>query len=261
MAPAARRARHPRRPDARPRRGPRARPGLPVVAGPRRSRRTPRHRRPPARAAPRRHARQPLRRRWPRRRRRWPAQRQVHAAAHDREQPRADHDAQRVAVLRPGLRRRHLRADDRAAARLRCRHALRAGRRTPGRGRGAGHRRPPRGLLPAAGHRLDRDLPCPSQAGHGRRRLRRRVPRRRRLEHAARRLRRAGDGAAGARPARPHLRPARGRGRRPVGRLPGRRARRVRDPARAAGSATPTTPRSTASWPSSCRPDARAAAW
>ena len=53
-----------------------------------------------------------------------------------------------VAVLRARLRRRHLRAAGPAAARLGRRDALRARRRTPRDGRGRGHRRPPRGLLP-----------------------------------------------------------------------------------------------------------------
>ena len=52
LAPAARRAGHPGRPHAGPRRGPRAGSGLAVVAGARRSRRTPGDRGPPARAAP-----------------------------------------------------------------------------------------------------------------------------------------------------------------------------------------------------------------
>ena len=51
----------------------------------------------------------------PRRRRRRAAQRQEHAAAHDRHQPVADDDAAGVAVLRARLRRRHVRAAGRAA--------------------------------------------------------------------------------------------------------------------------------------------------
>ena len=62
-------------------------------------------------------------------------------------------------------------------ARRRRRHPLRARRRTPDRGRGAGHRRPPRGLLPRQRHRLDRDLPHPPGRRARRRRVRRRLPR------------------------------------------------------------------------------------
>ena len=61
LAAAAGRARHPRRPDARPRRGPRARPGLAGVAPARRAGDADRHRRPPPRAAPRHPQRQPRR--------------------------------------------------------------------------------------------------------------------------------------------------------------------------------------------------------
>ena len=83
-------------------------------------------------------------------------------------------------------------------------------------------------------HRLDRDLPQPTRPGSGRRRLRRRVPRRRRVEHAARGVRRHRDGAPAARRSWAHLRHPHHRGLRPVGRLPGRDARRLRLQARAA---------------------------
>ncbi len=112
--------------------------------------------------------------------------------------------------------------------------ALRARRRTPHRRGGARHRRPPRGLLPRPGHRLHRDLPLAPGRGARRRRLRRRLPRRRRLEHAARRLRRPRAVVAAAGRARPDLRPARGRRRRPLVGLPRCDARRLRHPARAA---------------------------
>ena len=74
----------------------------------------------------------------------------------------------------------------------------------------------------------------PAGAGPRRRRVRRRVPGRRRVEHAARRLRRPRAGAPAARHPRPHLRPPHRRRDRRVGRLPGRDARPVRHPARAA---------------------------
>ncbi len=116
---------------------------------------------------------------------------------------------------------------------VRRRHPLRARRRTAHRGGGAGRRGPPRGLLPHQRHRLDRDLPLPARPGTGRRRVRRRVPRRRRLEHAALGLRRprARDPAAGL--PRPDVRPARRHRDRAVGRLPRRDARPPRHPARA----------------------------
>ena len=98
----------------------RARAALAGVARPRRARRTPRHRGPAARAAPRRARGRPLRRRRPRRRRRRAPVGQEHAAAHGRRQRRPDHDAAGVAVLRPRLRRRHVRADGRRAARRRA---------------------------------------------------------------------------------------------------------------------------------------------
>ena len=234
VAAAARRARHPRPADGRPHRGPPARAGLAPVAGPRRPRRTTRHRRPAARAASRHPHPQPQRRRRPRRRRRRPAQRQEHAAAVAGHEHVAHHDADRDAVLRARLRRRHVRADGVDAARGRRRHPVGARRRPPDRGRGAGRRRPSRGLLPRQRHRLDRDLPLATRPGPRRRRVRRRVPRHRRLEHAALRLRRPRDGDPAARLARPHLRPARAHGRRPLGRLPGRDARPPRNPSRAA---------------------------
>ena len=69
-----------------------------------------RHRRPAARAAPRHADASNLAGAGrPRRRGRRSAQRQEHAAPHDRDQPRADHDPERVAVLRPRLRRRDVR--------------------------------------------------------------------------------------------------------------------------------------------------------
>ena len=115
VAAAARRTRHPRRADGRPHRGPRARRRVARVARPRRAGRPARHRRPSARAASRHAHRQPQRRHRPRRRRRRPAQRQEHAAAHHRHQPVADHHAAGVAVLRPRLRRRHVRPAGRPA--------------------------------------------------------------------------------------------------------------------------------------------------
>ena len=113
----------------------------------------------PARAAPRHDDDLADRRGRPRVGRRRPAQRQEHAAAHDGLQPGDDHHPAGEPVLRARLRWRHVRAAERPAARRRHRHPLRARRRTPHRGRGEGRRGPPRGLLPRAGHRLDRDLP------------------------------------------------------------------------------------------------------
>ena len=168
------------------------------------------HRRPAARAAPRHPHREPVRGQRPRRRGRRAAHRQEHAAPHAGRQPGADHDPAGVAVLRPRLRRRHVRGAARAAPRGRDRHPVRARRRTPDRGRGDRRRRPSRGLLPRPRHRLDRDLPQPARRRPRRRRLRRRLPGRRRLEHAARRLRRPRDGPAAARLARPDLRLPRG---------------------------------------------------
>ena len=204
------------------------------VAGARRARRTARHRRPPARAAPRHPLGRPERRRRPHRRRRRPAQRQEHGAALGGGEHGADHDPAGDPDLRARLRRRHLHRHGRAAARGRRRHPLRARRGEPDHRRGDRRRGPARGVLPRQRHRLDRDLPQPARAGPGRRRVRRRLPGRRRLEHAAGRLRRPRDGDPAAVHPRPHLRPARGRRDRPVGGLPGRDARHVRQPARAA---------------------------
>ena len=78
LAAAARRAGHPRRADAGPRRGPAAGPGVAGVARARRPRRAPRHRGPAARAAPRHPLGRPVRRRRPPRRGRRSAQRQEH---------------------------------------------------------------------------------------------------------------------------------------------------------------------------------------
>ena len=196
------------------------------------------HRRPAARAAPRHPERRPVRLGRPRRGRRRAAQRQEHAAALDRHEHGADVDAAGDAVLRPRLRRRHLLAAGPAAARVRRRDPLRARRGHPDRRRGAGHRGPARGLLPADGHRLDRDLPAAPRAGRGpgpgRRRLRRRVPGDRRLGHAALGLRRHRDRPPAAVHAGPHLRPAHRRGGLAVVGLPGRDAGHVRHPARAA---------------------------
>ena len=122
----------------------------PGVAAARRPDRAARHRRPAARAASRHPERRPVGLGRPRRGGRRAAQRQEHAAALDRHQHGADLDAAGDAVLRPRLRRRHLRAAGRPAARGRRRDPVRAGRGQPDRGRGAGHRRPPRGVLPAA---------------------------------------------------------------------------------------------------------------
>ena len=83
VAAAARRPRHPRRPDGRPDRGPGARPGLARVAQARRAGAPARHRRPAARAAPRHPDGQPRRRGRPLGGRRRSAQRQEHLAAHD----------------------------------------------------------------------------------------------------------------------------------------------------------------------------------
>ena len=234
LAAAAGRARHPRRPDARPRRGPRARPGLAGVAPARRAGDADRHRRPPARAAPRHPQRQPRRRRGARRRGGRATQRQEHAAADVRHQPRADDDPAGVAVLRDGLRRRRVLADGRAPPRRRRRQPVRARRRPPDRRRGDRHRRPPRGVLPRPGHRLDRDVPLPASPGPGRRRVRRRLPRRRRLEHAARRLRRHRAAPAAAGRPRPDVRLPPAGGEQPLGRLPRGHARHVRHPPRAA---------------------------
>ena len=121
-----------------------------------------------------------------------------------------------------------------AAAHGRHRHAVRARRRTPDRGRGDRHGRPARGVLPRARDRLDRDLPQPAGAGSGRRRLRRRVPGRRRVELSAGRLRRPGARAAAPRVARSHLRFPRRHGVVALGRLPRRRPRPARHAARAA---------------------------
>ena len=71
-------------------------------------------------------------------------------------------------------------------------------------------------------------------AGPCRRRVRRRLPGRRRLGHAASGLRRPRGGDPAARDPRPDLRPARDRRRGAVGRLPGRDARPLRHPTRAA---------------------------
>ena len=139
-----------------------------------------------------------------------------------------------VAVLRARLRRRHLRGVAVAAAHGRHRHAVRARRRTPDRRRGDRHRRPARGVLPRARDRLDRDLPQPAGAGSGRRRLRRRVPGRGRVEHPAGRLRRPRARAAAARVTRPHLRLPRRHRVVALGRLPRRRPRPARHAARAA---------------------------
>ncbi len=83
-------------------------------------------------------------------------------------------------------------------------------------------------------HRLHRDLPGPAAGRAGRRRVRRRLPRRRRLEHAAQRLRHARARPPGAGTAQPDLRRTPADLGVAVGRLPLRGARRVRHPARAA---------------------------
>ena len=83
-------------------------------------------------------------------------------------------------------------------------------------------------------HRLHRDLPLASRPGSRRRRLGRRLPRHRRLEHAARGVRRPRDGDPAARRARPDLRPPHRHRVHPLGRLPRRDARRLRLQARAA---------------------------
>ncbi len=204
------------------------------LAVPGRPRGPARHRRPAARAAPRHPHRQPQRGRRPRGGRRRAAQRQEHDAAHHRHEHVADDHPAGVAVLRARLRRRHVRAARRPPARRRRRHPLRAGGGPPDPGRGGRDRRPPRGLLPQQRHRLDRDLPQPSGAGPRRRRVRRRLPGHRRLEHAPLGLRRPRDGGPAARHPRPHVRPAHRHRRGPLGRLPGLDARPVRHPAGAA---------------------------
>ncbi len=261
VAAAARRARHPRRPDARPRRGPGPGPRLSRVAQARRAVHADRHRRPAARAAPRHPDGEPRRRRRPCGRRRWSAQRQEHAAADAGDLDGADDDAAGVTVLRDGLRRRRVRPDGRAAARRRRGQPVGTGRRTPHRRRGDRHRRPPGGVLPCAGHRLDRDLPVAASAGPRRRRVRRRVPRRGRLEHPARRLRRHRDAPPAAGRARPDVRLPPARREQPLGRLPRGHARHVRHPPRAAArrpARLRDRPSGRRPW---CRPGGRGAAW
>ena len=127
-----------------------------------------------------------------------------------------------------------------------------------------GHRRPAREVLPGQRHRLDRDLPVaagPRLTGPGRRRVRRRLPGRRRLEHAARRLRRPGDGDPAALDPRPHLRPAHRHRHQPVGRLPGGDARHVRQPARAAAGRPARLRDRPADRRAGARRAARVAAW
>ena len=223
VAAPARPARHARRADGRPHRGPAPGSGLPALARPRRARGPARHRRPPARAAPR------------------PAHGDLGGAGGHVAVvggPRSGkstllrtivaslsltHDPAGDPVLRPRLRRRHVRAARPAPARRGRRNAVRARRRTPDPRRGAGRRGPPRGLLPRAGHRLHRDLPVAPRGGPRRRRVRRRLPRRGRLEHAPRRLRRPRGRAAPARHPGAHVRPARGGRDRAAGRTSGPR--------------------------------------
>ncbi len=76
----------------------------------------------------------------------------------------------------------------------------------------------------ANSHRLHRDLPVAAGAGSRRRRVRRRVPRHRRLEHAALRLRRPRDGGPAAGRSRVDLRAAHRHRHRALGRLPRRDA-------------------------------------
>ena len=182
-----------------------------------------------ARGAPRR----PVRRRRPRRRRRLAAHREVDDAARHRHRAGPHAYPSRGAVLRARLRRWHVHRPPRPAPHRRHRHAVRTGRRHPDRGRGGRHRRLTGAVLPGQRRRHHRDLPEPPGARRSGRRVRRRVPRRRRLEHDPLRLRRAGGRAADAGPAQPHLRRPPGDQRDPVDGLPHRRSRHSRDPVRA----------------------------
>ena len=141
----------------------------------------------------------------------------------------------------------------RPPARRRRRHPLRARRRTPDRGRG--DRASSTGARPtSARNGIDSIETYRSAPGAGprRRRVRRRLPGRRRLEHAARRLRRPRARAPAAGHARPHLRPAPRHRRGALGRLPRRDARPASAPGWSCGSATRWTPRSTARSPRWC---------
>ena len=195
-----------------------------------------------------------VRRGRPRRRRRRPAQRQEHAAAHDRHQPGADAHAARGAVLRARLRRRHVRRrwpSCRTSPASRTRSEPDVVRRIVAE---VDRHRRPRARRTSARSGIDsiETYRAAGAAGPRRRRVRRRVPGRRRLEHAARRLRRPRAGAPAARRARPHLRPPPGRRAPPAGRTSGPRCATCSAPGSSCGSATRSTPRSTARSPRWC---------
>ncbi len=154
----------------------------------------------------------------------------------------------------------------RLAPPLRHRRAVRARRRTPDRRGGERDPRPPGGVLPCPRHRLGRDLPQQACTGPRRRRVRRGVPRRGRVEHAPVRLRRPRGGGATGRCARPHLRHPRARGVVTLVRLPRRGPRPVRHPSRAQARRPdglrdrPDPGGRSATWSAGSRPDAGQAA-
>ena len=210
VAAAARRARHPRPAHGRPRRGPRARPGLAALARARRARRTrsaPSTARASSAATP------------------SPSTSAAPPATSPSSAARAAARARCCARSSPACRsprRRWSRSSScstSAAARSRPLASLphvagvgtRVGarRRTPDRGRGAAgvvDRR--EAYFRANGIDSIETYRSPARPGPRRRRLRRRLPRHRRVEHAALGLRRPRDGDPGAGLARSDLRPA-----------------------------------------------------
>ena len=178
------------------------------------------------------------------------------------DQPRADHHPERDAVLRPRLRRRHVRAAGRPAARRRRRHPLRARRRTPRRtprcsasSTGASATSAQQGIDSIETYRSRR------RRGPRRRRLRRRVPR---SSTAGARCARTSTSSrwscsrwpSAASPSACTSWPAP-----PGGPTSAPRPATCSAPGSSCVSATRSTPRSTARSPSWCRTAAPAAAW